>query len=177
MNTNQAAYWIALGVLALGLNSEYRQGNFVTVHRIVERAGSALCQITVRAEETLTVAKTLTSGEKSPVDNLLASTGAAEMARSQGQLLREQAREQADLIRGQVRDQILAQRDVVRAQTEIRRAEIEQIRLRTRSEFRLASIAGRRVTVVCPKTGARMVVNAGPEFGDAFPEIEVKDTF
>jgi len=26
MDTNKAAYWIALGVLALGLNNEYRQG-------------------------------------------------------------------------------------------------------------------------------------------------------
>ena len=39
MNTNKAAYWIALGVLALGLNSEYQHGRFVALHRVAGRAG------------------------------------------------------------------------------------------------------------------------------------------
>jgi len=33
MDANKAGYWIAVGVLALGLNSEYRHGNFVALHR------------------------------------------------------------------------------------------------------------------------------------------------
>ena len=38
MDANKAAYWIALGVLALGLNSEYRRGNFEPLHRVASRA-------------------------------------------------------------------------------------------------------------------------------------------
>ena len=72
---------------------------------------------------------------------------------------------QAELLRdrfaNRVRDEIRAQADVIRAQAEMQRAEIEQIRLRTRSQFRLARTANRRVTVVCPKTGTRIAVNAG----------------
>jgi hypothetical protein len=173
MDTNKAAYWIALGVLALGLNSEYRHGNFVALHRVAEYADSALCRMTVRAEQTLAVARVLTSREGFPVDNLLASTGGAEMARAQAELLREQARDEAELFR----DEILAQADVIRARAEMQRAEIEQIRFRTGSQFRLARTADRRVTVVCPKTGARIAVSAGPESGEISPDVEVADSF
>ena len=93
MNTNKAAYWIALGVLALGLNSEYRHGNFVALHRVADRAGAVLCRMATRAEQTLAVATVLTSRRGFPVDNLLASADRAEMARAQGELLRDQARD------------------------------------------------------------------------------------
>ncbi|MGA7287091.1 MAG: hypothetical protein WBX02_03275 [Terriglobales bacterium] len=56
MDTNKVAYWVALGVLALGLNSEYRHGNFVALHQAVERADFAMCGVTTRAERTLAAA-------------------------------------------------------------------------------------------------------------------------
>jgi hypothetical protein len=173
MDTNKAAYWIALGVLALGLNSEYQHGSFGALHRVAERADSALCRMTTRAEQTLAGARVLTSREGFLADDLLASTGGAEMARAQGGLLRERARDEAELFR----DEIRAQADVIRARAEMRRAEIEQIRFRTRSQVRLASAVNRRVTVVCPKTGARISVNAGPEVADVSPDVEVEDPF
>ena len=142
MNTNKAAYWIVLGVLALGLNSEYQNGRFVALHRIANRADSALCQISVRAEQTLAVAKLLMSRDGSPVDNLLASANTAEMARGRAAMLREQAQDEAELLRDklrdQVRDQVRAQADMIRARAEMQRAEIEQIRWRAASQFSLA---------------------------------------
>jgi len=173
MDTNKAAYWIALGVLALGLNSEYQHGSFAALHRVTEHAGSVLCRISTRAQQTLAVARVLTRREGFPADDLLASTGGAGMARAQGELLRERARGETELFR----DEIRTQADVIRARAEMRRAEIEQIRLRTRSQVRLASAVNRRVTVVCPKTGARITVNAGPEVADVSPDVEVEDTF
>jgi hypothetical protein len=181
MNTNNAVYWIALGVLALGLNSEYQHGKFAALHRVAERADSVLCQITTHAEQTLAVATGLTSRGDRAVDDLLASTAGAEMARDQAELVREQARDQAELlvrnmvrdrVREQVRDKISAQAEIIRAQAEMRRAEIEQIRFRTSSQFRLAGTANRRITVVCPKTGARIVVNAGADLADVSPDVE-----
>ena len=166
MDTNKAAYWIVVGVLALGLNSEYRQGNFVALHRVAARADSELCRITARAERTLAVAiratGTASDQSVSRLDDVLA----------QSDLLREQARDQAEF----VRDEIRAQAEVIRAQAEMRRAELEQARWRTRSQFELSSAGNRGLTVLCPKTGARIVMKR-VILSDAAPEIEVDDSF
>jgi hypothetical protein len=168
MDTNKAAYWIALGVFALALNSEYRHGSFVPLHRVSEYASSALCRMATRAEQTLAVARFLTGRQEFAADDLLAANSRAEMARVQSELLRDQARDEAELLR----DGVQAQADVIRAQVETQLAEVEQIRLRMRSQFRLARAVDRRVTVVCPKTGARIVVNAGMRQADVSPDVE-----
>ncbi len=172
MDTNKAVYWIALGVLALGLNSEYQHGSFVAVHRVAEHAGSALCRMATRAEETLAVARVLTSRDRFPADGLSAATDGAEMARAQEELLRDQARDEAELLRDRLRDEVQSQADVIRAQAEVQRAEIEQIRVRMRSQVRLARTVDRRVTVVCPKTGGRIAVNAGMRLAEVSPDVE-----
>jgi hypothetical protein len=172
MDTNKAAYWIALGVLALGLNSEYRHGSFVALHRVAEHAGSALCKMATRAEQTLAVARVLVRSERFPVDGLIAATDGAEVARAQEELLREQARDEAELLWDGLREQVLAQADVIRVQAETQRAEIEQIRLRMRSQVRLARTVDRRMMVVCPKTGVRIAVNDGMRLAEVSPDVE-----
>jgi hypothetical protein len=166
MDTNKAAYWIALGVFALGLNSEYQHGRFVALHRVSEHAGSTLCRMATRAEQTLAVARVLASRERFPVDGLSAATGGAEMAQGQDELLRDQVRDEAELLR----DRVLGQADVIRAEAEVQRAEVEQIRLRSR--FRIARAVDRRVAAVCPKTGMRIAVNAGMRLAEISPDVE-----
>ena len=168
MDTNKAAYWIALGVFALGLNSEYQHGRFVALHRVSEHAGSTLCRMATRAEQTLAVARVLASRERFPVDGLSAATGGAEMAPGQDELLRDQVRDEAELLR----DRVLGQADVIRAQAEVQRAEVEPIRLRMRSRFRIARAVDRRVAVVCPKTGVRIALNAGMSLAEVSPDVE-----
>lgn len=175
MNTNTAAYWIAVGVLALGLNSEYQHGRFVTLHRVAERAGSVVSQVSARAEESLAVATGPTDRRAIPLENLLVTADGAEMARDRVDMLREQARAQAELLREQVREQILAQRDVIHVQADVRRAEIEQFRWRTASQIRLAHMANRRVMVICPQTGTRITVKPGTELADIPSDVEVDD--
>ena len=172
MDTNKAAYWIALGVLALGLNSEYRHGSFVPLHRVAERAGSALCRVATRAEQTVAVARVLVRSEGSRMDDLSTATGGAEMARAQEELLRDQARDEAELLRDRIREEVEAQADVIRAQAEVQRADVEQIRVRVRSQVRLARTVDRRVVVVCPKTGVRIAVNAGMRLAEVSPDVE-----
>jgi len=167
MDTNKAAYWIALGVFALGLNSEYQHGRFVALHRVSEHAGSTLCRMATRAEQTL-AARVLASRERFPVDGLSAATGGAEMAQGQDELLRDQVRDEAEL----PRDRVLGQADVIRAEAEVQRAEVEPIRLRMRSRFRIARAVDRRVAVVCPKTGVRIAVNAGMRLAEVSPDVE-----
>jgi uncharacterized membrane protein YqiK len=169
MDTNKAAYWIAVGVLALGLNSEYQHGNFVALHRVAEHAGSALCRMATRAEQTLAVARVLVRNERFPVDDgLVAVTDGAKVARAQEELLRDQARDEAELLR----DGVQAQADAIRAQAEVQRAQVEHIRLRMRSQFRLARTVDRRVMLVCPKTGVRIAVNAGMRLAEVSPDAE-----
>jgi hypothetical protein len=179
MDVNKAAYWIVLGVFALALSSEYRQGNFVTLHRGASRAEFALSRLSTRAEQTLAAARVLTNGHKSAVNDLLASTDANEITRAQRQLFREQARGKTELVRDEIREQIRARAELIRAQAETERAEIEQLRLRTRSQIRVARMITRPVMVTCPKTGARISVQARPESPDIdieVPDIQVEDS-
>jgi hypothetical protein len=170
MDTNKAAYWIALGVLALALNSEYQHGRFVALHRVSEYAGSALCRMATRAAQTVAVARVLVRGEGYWMGNLPAAPDEADMARAQGELLRDQARDEAELLRDRLREEVQAQADVIRAEAETQRAEVEQIRLRMRSQFRIARAVNRRVMVVCPKTGVRIAVNAGMRLAEVSPD-------
>ena len=201
MNTNKAAYWIILGVLALGLNSEYRHGNLLPLHRVAERADSAFCWVAARAERTLEAAAILTNRGLFAASDLLASKEETEMAQAQTELLREQAQDEAELLRERVQDRVTekvrenvrenvrvnvgksvrdamrAQADVMHAQAEIQRAEIEQIRSRARSEFKLIRTADRRMLVVCPETGTRISVKADAKSADTSADIEVGNNF
>jgi hypothetical protein len=181
MDTNKAAYWIALGVLALGLNSEYRNGNFVAVHQVAERAGSVLCGITTRAQQSLAVALGMTNREKFHADDLLAANEQTEMARAEAEaeveIVREQAHARAEMVRERVREGIRAQADVIREQAEMGRAQIEQIGWRTASQIGLSRTANRRVTVVCPKARTRITLKSGAELADIAPAVETEDNF
>ena len=177
MDTNKAAYWIALGVLALGLNSEYQNGNFVAVHRVAERAGSVLCGVSSRAQQSLAVAFGMTNREKFRADDLVAANEGREVARAEAEMVREQARARAEMVRERVRDQIRAQADAIREQAEMEHAQIEQVRWRTASQFGLARTANRRVTVVCPKTGPRITLKPPAHLGDIAPGVEIEENF
>ena len=173
MDTNKAAYWVALGVLALGLNSEYQHGNFVALHQVAERAGSTVCRISTRAEQTL-MALGITGREALPADDLVAASDRVEMARDEAESTREQARARAEMVRERVRDEIRAQADVLRAEADVRRAQIEQIRWRAMSQVRLTRADNHRVKVFCPKT--RITVDAGSDLAEISPEVEIDDT-
>jgi hypothetical protein len=177
MDTNKAAYWIAVGVLALGLNNEYRHGGFVAVHRVAERAGSVLCRISTRAEQSLAVALGMTNRENLRAGDLLAADDGTEIASAEAEVAREQARARADMVRERVRDEIRAQADVIREQAEMERAQIEQISWRTASQVGLARTANRRVTVVCPKARTRITLTPGAELADVAPHVETEDNF
>jgi hypothetical protein len=165
MNTNKLTYWLVLGVFALGLHSEYRNGRLPAIRGVAEHAESTLCRIVARAEQTVALARALTSPQPLAADDLFASVRDRQMA--QTELLGDQVQVHAQLLRDQVR----AQADLIRAQAELQRSQIEQIRWRTQSQFRLTNAANRRVTLICPKTGTKISVNAGPS------DVEVGDTF
>jgi hypothetical protein len=151
MDTNKAVYWIALGVLALGLNSEYRQGHFEKLHWVADRAGFVVCHLTTRAEQTLALAKLLMGSQQSGTGEIVPPSVADEIA-------------QAESVRVSVRDNVREQ--VRAAQTEIERAQIRQIRSVERSQVRLAHMVSRRA-IVCRTTGARVMVSDDMDSDDS----------
>ncbi len=174
MDSNKTVYWIAIGVLALGLNSEYQHGNFVALHQVADRASLALCQVSTRAEQTLASAVGIPIYRMGLLEKFSSRIEQAQMATSEAEMAREQAREQAEMVRVQVRDQIRAQRDALRAQADMRRAEIDQVRSQLGSELRLVRV-DRRVSVTCPRTRKRVMVRADALNGSS--QVEVSDTF
>jgi hypothetical protein len=166
---NKALYWIALGVFALGLTSEYQQGNLPLAHRVADRAGAVLCQIATRAEQTLAVARVLT-GRPAPefrVDDQL-------LARQQAEVERVLAEHQADLDRAmdlRQADLDRLQQRLDRVHVVLDRAQLAKVRVFERSRIKLSNATSRRI-VVCPQTGTRVSVDAEPDVADLSVDVD-----
>ncbi len=141
---NKALYWIALGVFALGLTSEYQQGNLPLAHRVADRAGAVLCQIATRAEQTWAVARVLTG--RTP-----------EFQLDDADMDRVSALRQADLDRLQER--------LDRVHVVLDRAQLAKLRVLERTRVKLSNATSRRI-VVCPQSGTRVSVDAEPDVAD-----------
>jgi len=178
MHTTKAVYWIAIGIFALGMSSEYQKGNLPTIHRAAARAEGVICRVVSRAEQTLAEAQLLTNRRGRDLasnDRFMAFHQAQidrAMALRQAHLDRVRALRQADL------DSAQARLDRLRA--ELDHAQAQRVQILERVRVKLSDAANRRVMVICPKTGARVAVN--PEGGAAgidadLPQIEVEDSF
>jgi len=172
MDTNKAIYWVALGVLALGLNHEYRQGNFLALHRLAGHTDGVFYQLSTRAERALALARMPGSDELPPA-SLSAPADEAVTAFDQAESARDQVREQAEQLRDRIRDQVRVKADIIRAEAEMRRAEVEQIRRQTRSQMALASRMNGQAIMVCPKTGIRVLLDGATV--SVAPHVEVED--
>jgi hypothetical protein len=150
---NKALYWIALGVFALGLTSEYQQGNLPLAHRVADGAGAVLCQIATRAEQTWAVARVLTG--RTPEFQLDDEF----LARQQAEVERVMAEHQADMDRAMDPRQIdldRVQQRLDRMHIVLDRVQVEKLRKLERVRFKLSNATGRQTIVVCPETGARV---------------------
>ena len=158
---NKALYWIALGVFALGLNSEYQKGNLPLAHRVADRAQAVLCQVTARAEQTWAVAKVLSGHQEFRVDDQF-------LASQQAEVDRVLAEHQADLDRAMDMRQVdldRVQQKLDRMHIVLDRVQVEKLRKLEQVRFRLSNATSRRI-VVCPQTGARVTVDAQPDVAD-----------
>jgi len=164
---NKVLYWIALGVFALGLNSEYQQGNLSLAHRVAGHAGAVLCKIATRAEQTLAVARVLTGRQQSSVDDQFIALHQAEVDRAlaehQAEMARAMALRQGDMDR--------IQRRLDRVHMVVDRAQLSKMRILERTRFKLSNAATRRI-VVCPQTGTRVMVDADPDIADLTIDVD-----
>jgi len=166
---NKALYWIALGVFALGLNSEYQKGNLPLAHRVADRAGAVLCQIATRAEQTWAVARVLTGrAPEFRVDDQFLARQQAEvervMAEHQADMDRVSAPRQADLDRLQER--------LDRVHVVLDRAQLAKLRVLEHTRLKLSNATNRRI-VVCPQSGTRVAIDE-PDVADL--SVDVDDT-
>ena len=166
---SKALYWIALGVFALGLNREYRQGNLQLAHQVADRAATILCQVASRAEQTWAVARVLT-GQPAPefrVDDQFLARQQAEvdrvMAEHQADLAQAMALRQADLDR--------MQQKLDRVHVVLDRAQMSKLRILERTRFKLANATSRRI-VICPITGTQVSVDVQPDIADLNVDVD-----
>lgn len=126
---NQAWYWLAAGVLALGLNGYYQDGGFQGLHRLatgttlaVNEARAQISQIATLAEVAIADHAQIRSERPAPVVVALPSVAIpagtqARLAQLQERLQTMQAaRVQARMARLQ---EVMARREMQRAQVEI----------------------------------------------------------
>jgi hypothetical protein len=171
MNTQKAAYWLALAVFGLALHSSYRNGSFPSLHQTGARAGSEVCWLTSRAEQVFAMARALTGRDVFRADDYLPQVEVADLAQAQAEFLRGQTRDKAELFR----DQILAQADMRRAELEMRRDPLQQIRDLARQQVRIIRTANRSVLLVSPDAcghSRARISTAGPQISVAAPDDE-----
>ena len=165
---NKALYWIALGVFALGLNSEYQKGRLQFAHRVADRAEAILCQVAARAEQTWAVARVLSGRQEFRVDDQFLALQQTEvdrvMAEHQADLAHARALREADMDRIQQR--------LDRMHVVLDRAQMSKLRIMERTRFKLANATSRRI-VVCPQTGTQVTVDAEPDVADL--DVDIAD--
>lgn len=159
---NKSLYWIALGVFALGLNSEYQKGNLPLAHRVADRAEAVFCRVATRAEQTWALARVLTGHQDVTLDDQF-------LARQQAEVERVMADRQADIDRAvdlRQADLDRAQQKLDRMHIVMDRVQVEKLRKLELVRYKVSNAVGRRV-VVCPQTGVRVMVDAQPDVADA----------
>jgi len=162
MNT-KALYWMALGVFALALNSEYQKGGLPLAHRVADRAEAVYCQAAARAQQSLAMARLMYSQATTdvPTDEFLARQQAAvdrALAERQVELNRELALRQADLAR--------MQQDMGRVRVVMDRAQVQKLSKLRSFKFDFNDGRGRKTIAICPETGAKIAVDVDQDSVD-----------
>lgn len=167
MNSQKAAYWIALAIMAAALHSEYQRGAFPVLHRAVYRAEASFCPLVSRAERAYAMARMLALAPAAdPVPSPFAEgpgiPATIVLSRSDLRELRNLARLQAQMARERVLEQVRAQAELYRSQASLTRQQVDQIRVRTLSHVQI-NRAKHRVTVMdgdCPGMSASVTVDS-----------------
>jgi len=63
MRTEKAWYWLAAGVLALGLNGAYQDGQLVWAHVLVDRAAASVERVALRGQHFVAMAEVMLGRE------------------------------------------------------------------------------------------------------------------
>lgn len=127
---NKAWYWLAAGVLALGLNGYYQDGGLGPLHKLAERTTIAVANARAQFSEVATLAEVALAAHaqaryERPAPAVVAVTPEVIPAEAQAQLAQLQGRleamqsagVQAQMARSQ---EVMVRRELQRAQVELR---------------------------------------------------------
>jgi len=102
MRSEKAWYWLAAGVLALGLNGAYQDGQFEFVHRLTDRASAMIARTSERGLQFVTMAEFMLG--RGPAN---ADRAEAAIQRIQSKIVCERvAKAQQQIAMAHVREQI-----------------------------------------------------------------------
>ena len=158
MNVEKAAYWLVLAAFGFAIHGVCPRGALRNLNHALCHTGSTLCRLTTNAERSLMASSILgqsrlrSNDSLSAPDALQLAQDQRELAREQAEQVREQALTKADVVREDalakaeaMREQALAQAALARADVELRRAEIQQLRVRIRPLVQFSHAADRRI--------------------------------
>jgi hypothetical protein len=101
MRTDKAWYWLAAGVLALGLNGAYQDGQLGWAHVLADRATTAVERVTFRGQHFIAMAEMMLGREPQALGHTQAAIERIQnrivcdrVARAQRQMAMAQVREQ-----------------------------------------------------------------------------------
>lgn len=172
MNTQKSAYWVALALFAVALQSEYQRGAFPSLHSAANSAGATLCRLTTKAEQTVAMAKLIVGRPTRSTDSLLAGLDARQLmdakriAEDRAEIAREEAQDRAESVRDEVReqvrdrirDQVRAQAEIARAQTELERTQLRRIGVLSQSHVHISTAVDRPMISITPNHCAQSTI-------------------
>lgn len=129
--TNNAWYWLAAGVLALGLNGYYQDGGLPALHHLATCARTRVAETRVQYSQMATLAEVamadharLRCDRAAPTAAVAVSAGISPQAQARlAGLQMRMGRVEADRIQARV-EQMMARREMRRAQVELRNGQI-----------------------------------------------------
>jgi len=139
MTSNKAWYWLATGVLALGLNGAYQDGEFRWAHRLVHCSVSSLHRISDRGHEFAAMAEIMLGRATKATDRVQAAVEQSEatLDRSQARLQALQTKLVCERIANAQRRMAMVQAHRAIAQADVERkiamaqAKMDQVRMIT----------------------------------------------
>jgi hypothetical protein len=158
MASNKAYYWLALAVLALGLNSEYHHGRIQPLHKLVSRSEATLNCLALRAREYVSLAKVFFSDTPGVTDS-------RELAQAVRREPADFAHIRPDTLRRQVAMQLKSadRAQLVRLGTEMARHQAEFARLQTEQARMIIREVKMREAAVCKDSDLRVTVDGDDE--------------
>ena len=170
MASSKAYYWVALAVLALGINGEYQRGRMQPLHNLLNRSAAMVNCLALRAQEYVSLARFFVGGSpKAPPTTEWAHVLREERGNF-SRLEAELAQRQSDFARlGSDRAQI------VRLTTKIGKHQAQFARLQARRAQMVIRAENARRSVSCNDGEVKVMIDA--DSAD-MPDIpEVPDTF
>lgn len=165
MASSKAYYWLALAVLALGLNSEYHRGRLEPLHNLVSRSGMVVDCVVLQAREYVSLARVLVGG--APV------APSTEWARALHQERGDLTRLGTDLShrQGDIARLGIERAQLVRLSTEMARHQAEFARLQAQRARMVVRAENIRKSVLCQDGQFRVSVDTDVDNVNDSPEV------